>query len=70
MEQKIDEDEDIELVMPMYNLIEHSSNYFETTGRLWFYKNDEVNNFDADIPNNNNNFKSFKYKAKLLGCSK
>ena len=28
---KID-DEDLDLVMPMYNLIEYSSNYSETTG--------------------------------------
>ena len=52
--------------MLMYNLIEYSSNYSETTGSLWFYSKDEVTNFNADITNNNN-FKSFEYKAKLLG---
>ena len=40
--------------MPMYNLIEHSSNYSETAGRLWFYFT------------NTDNFKTFKYKAKSL----
>ena len=50
----------------MYNLIEHSSNYPETTGSLWFYSKDEVTNFDADI-SNTNNFQSFRHKAKLLG---
>ena len=36
----IDDAEDLDLVMPMmpmYNLIEYSSNYSETTGSLWFY---------------------------------
>ena len=28
---------DLDLVMTMYNLIEYSSNYSETTGNLWFY---------------------------------
>ena len=30
----IDDAEDLDLVMPMYDLIEHSSNYCETTGSL------------------------------------
>ena len=47
--------------MSIYNLIEYSSNYSETTEKLWFY---EATNFDADITNNN--FKYFEYKAKLL----
>ena len=49
----------------MYNLIEYSSNYSDTTCSLWFYSKDEANNFDANI-NNNNAFESFEYKAKLL----
>ena len=52
--------------MPMYNLTEHSSNYSEITGSLWFYSKDEATNFNADLADNVN-FKSFKYKAKLLG---
>ena len=52
--------------MPMYNLIEYSSNYSETTGRLRFYSKDQATNFNNDIENSND-FKSFKYKAKLLG---
>ena len=67
-ETTIDDAENLDLVMPMYNLIEYSSNYYETTGSLWFYSKDEAANFDADIvDNNNNNFESFNYKAKLLG---
>ena len=61
-----DDAEDLDLAMPMYNLIGYCSNYSETTGGLWFYSKDEVTDFYADIANDNN-FKSFKYKYKLLG---
>ena len=54
----IDDAEDSDLVMPMYNLTEYSSNYSETTRSLWFYSNDKAINFNADIVNINN-FKSF-----------
>ena len=50
----------------MYNLIEHSSNYSETTGSLWFYSKDDTTNLNADIENTDD-FESFKYKSKLLG---
>ena len=33
----IDDAEDLDLVIPIYNLIEYSSNYSEATGSLWFY---------------------------------
>ena len=49
----------------MYNLIEYSSNYSETTGSLWFYSKDEVTDFNVVIENTDN-FKLFKYKPKLL----
>ena len=61
----IDDAEDLDLVMPMYSVIQYSPNYSETTRSLWFYLKDETTDFNVDIPNNNN-FKSFKYKAKLL----
>ena len=50
----------LDLVMSMCNLIEHSSNYFETTTTLLFYSEDEATNSNTDIENNNN-FKSFEY---------
>ena len=52
--------------MPMYNLKEHSSNYSEATWILWFYSKDEVTGFNSDIASDND-FKSFMYRAKLLG---
>ena len=65
-ETTVDNAENLDLVMSMYNLIEYSSNYSETTGSLWFYSKDEATDFNAVIVNNNS-FKSFEYKTKLLG---
>ena len=51
--------------MRICNLIEYSSNYSETTESLWFYSKDNTTNFNPDTADTNN-FKSFKYTAKLL----
>ena len=56
---------DLDLVMLISNLIEYSSNYSETVGSLWFHSKDEATNFNAGSANNNN-FKTFEYKAKFL----
>ena len=58
-----DDAKDLDLVMPMYHLMQYSSNYSETTGTLWFYSKEEATNFHENIANTNN-FKSFMYKAK------
>ena len=54
--------------MPMYNLIEYSNNYSDTSGSLWQFKSDEQN------MNNNNPVNvttadslSFKYKSSFIG---
>ena len=51
--------------MPMYNLIEYSDNYFDTSGSLWQFKRDEIIN-NADVTNDDN-APSFKYKASIIG---
>ena len=58
-ETTIDDAEDLDLVMPMNNVIEYSSNYSEITESLRFYSKDEATNFNAAIVNDDN-FKSFK----------
>ena len=41
---------DIDVVMPMNNLIEYSDNYLETSGRLWqYYRDEPALNNDGDI---------------------
>ena len=39
----IDNAEDLDIVMPMYNLLEYSKNYRKTTGSFWNYDRDEPN---------------------------
>ena len=51
--------------MPVYNLIEYSDNYSDTSGSLWQFKRDEIIN-NADVTNDNN-APSFKYKASIIG---
>ena len=38
---EIDNAEDLDVVIPMYNLLEYSKNYRKTTGSLWNYYWDE-----------------------------
>ena len=41
--------EDLDLVMPMYTLLEYSLNYSDTTGSLWFCSKDEAVNFNGNF---------------------
>ena len=61
----IDDAENLYLIMLLYNVLEYSSNYSETTRNLWLYSKDEATDFNDNIANTNN-FKSFKYKAKNM----
>ena len=40
--------------MLVYNLIEYSLNYYETTRSLWFHSNDEATNFTNNIEDTDN----------------
>ena len=61
----VDETDFINITMAMYNLIEYSDNYSDTSGSLWQFKRDEIIN-NADVTNDNNAL-SFKYKASIIG---
>ena len=55
---EIDNAQDNDIVMPMYNLIEYSDNYSKTSGSLWQYWKDEPSDNLA-------NSESFKSKVKI-----
>ena len=68
----IEDAEDLDIAMPMYNLLEYSKNYEKTTGSLFNYYRDEPNK--ATIGNGDNainisirDSKSFDYKANITG---
>ena len=58
--KQVDNAKDVDIVMPMYNLIEYSDNYVKTTGSLWQYFRDEP---DDNIEDS----ESFKSKIKITG---
>ena len=58
---KIDNAEDLDVAMHMYNLLEYSKNYKKTTGSLWNYYRDQPSNpLSTDS-------ESFKYKTSITG---
>ena len=64
--EHVDTAENLDIVIPMYNLIEYSDNYQDSAATLYQHKRDEP---PDDIANNLavNNSSSFKYKVELLG---
>ena len=58
---QIDNAEDLDVVMLMYNLLEYSKNYRKTTGSMWNYYRDEPSNLLSS------NSKSFNYKTSITG---
>ena len=65
-DEHVDTAENLDIVMPMYNLIEYSDNYQDSSVTPYQYKRDEPpeNNAIADLTADNSD--SFKYKIKLL----
>ena len=66
----IEDADDLDIVMSMYNLLEYSKNYRKTLGSLYNYDGDELSD-DADDNNFDNikvvNSNTFKYKNKIIG---
>ena len=59
--------ENLDIVMPAYNFIQHSDNYQDSSATLYQYKRDEPPEADAVADLTANNSDSLKYKIKLLG---
>ena len=56
---KIDNAEDLDVLMPMYNLLEYYKNYRKTTGSLWkYYRDGPIDPLSSE---------SFKYKKSITG---
>ena len=65
---QVDNAKDIDIVMPMYNLIEYSDHYSEISGSLWQYYKDipAVNNNNVIVNFVEKNLTdSFNFKAKM-----
>ena len=56
---KINNAGDLDVVMPMHNLLQYSKNYKKTTGSLWnYYRAESSNPLSSDS-------ESFKYKTSI-----
>ena len=66
---QIDNAEYIDIVMPMYNLIEYSDNYWKTSESLWQYSKEipAINNGAIGDFNGTNATDSFNFKTKITG---
>ena len=64
--------EDLDIVIPMYNLLKHSKHYSKISASSWNYYRDELTDEtnDNNGPNKNViNSKSFKYKTSITGST-
>ena len=63
----IDNAEDLDIVIPMYTLLEHDDNYSMALGSLWNYYRDEINDENENDANKNmvNNKKRTTSKSFL-----
>ena len=63
---QVDNAKDLDVMMPMYDLIKHSDDYSKTSGNLWQY-----HRYEPDLDNNGNivsflgNSALFKFEVKL-----
>ena len=67
-DEHVDGAYNLDIIMPMYNLIEYSDNYSDTSGSLWQFTRDEsllTNGGNHDNVSVNNSTSS-KYKSSLI----
>ena len=65
--EHVDTADNLDIVMPIYNLIEYSDNYQDSSATLYQHKRDEPPEDDAVADLTANNSDSLKYKIELLG---
>ena len=66
-DEHIDTAENLNIVIPVYNLIEYSDNYQDSSATLYQCKRDEPPETNTINDLTTNNSSSFKYKVELLG---
>ena len=68
---QVEDAQNIDVVMPMYNLIEYSDAHSKLSGSLWEHYRDkpalDVNSELIEFPANNNNSASFRFKQQITG---
>ena len=62
-DEHVGKTEELDIIMPMYNLLEYSDNYQDSTGSLYQFKRDELLDDNANVANDTT---SLAYKSKLI----
>ena len=62
-DEHVEKAEDLDIVMPTYNLLEYSDNYQDSAGSLYQFKRDEPPDDNADVANNTS---TLVYKSKVI----
>ena len=69
-DQHVDNADDLDIVMPIYNLNEYSKNYSDTSGSLWQFKRYKQNMNNKNPVNVNTAYlSSFKYQSSFIETS-
>ena len=66
-DEHVDTAENLDITMPVHNLIEYSDNYQDSSATLYQYKRDAPPEDDAVADLTADSSSSFKYKINLLG---
>ena len=66
-DEQVETAKNLDITMPMYNLIEYSDNYQDSSATLYQYKRDEPPEDNAINDLATDTSSSFKYKVSLLG---
>ena len=66
-DEHVDNPDNLDIIMPTYNVIEYSHNYSGTSGSLWLFKRDEHNMDNGNTANATTaDSSSFEYKASFF----
>ena len=61
--EKVDTADNLDLTMNLYNMLEYSDNYADTTGSLYQYKRPEPRDNNGNVVNLATTLSSFKYQS-------
>ena len=65
-DEQVDTADDLDLTMNLYNMLEYSDNYADTTGSLYKYKRPEPRDNNGNVGNLGTALSSFKYQSGLV----
>ena len=64
--EQVDTADNLDLTMNLYNMLEYSDNYADTTGSLYQYKRAEPRDNNGNVVNLASTLSSFKYQSGLV----